>query len=300
MKIKHKIFTFSILILSLTACLQSKNESLRLPNGVSLKNKVFFNPYNIPYLFNINNTFVYVLNEKTIDLINAKNMALTCFGGKNPNDVVEKYDFDFDKKGKILSYSFKKAPDVKNAYTSVKYEYNNDLVTKLIYERYMGQKANAYTNIIRKDGVMNLELHRNNTSNNIDVYSAGEQIQMVIDRIGDRIFSITYYVPTGNSLKSFIESQNSRLDVEAGKLEKCLKYAIYVDNGLPQVGYILGQNYTQENRVQQYSYDDDQRITKYEQWIGLDKITNIEFKYNSKYLPEIITYNERKYNIDFD
>ena len=283
-----------------SSCLSKEKKSLRIPQNVSLKDATFFNPYNLPYLFNVNNSFAYAISDSTLKLIKAKKMSMISYGGKNPNDIREKLSFNFNKSGLIQNFAYHRAPKIDNFFTFVNYEYQNDRVKKLNYDYYMGKKQAVYTNVEYTEHGMTIHINRNSSSNTLQIFQKDGLPSTVVDRVGDRVFSITYFVSVGTSLNAEIIRQNERIAASEEEIAKCLKHVIYVENGLPRVGYVLGQNNVQESRIQQYDYDEGNRIVNYKQWIANDLVTELKFTYTNEYLPETISYNNQIYQIEFD
>ncbi len=288
-----------LLLVIFSACLTEKRKSLRIPKGVSLSHTNIINPYNLPYLFNANNSFVFTFSDSALHEIRARKCTMISYGGENPDEIREKLCFTFMKNGLVDEFAYYRTPKINDYFTKVKYEYEGDRVVNLNYDYYMGTRQDVNTRILYEQNRIVMKVNRQASTNQLEIYGEINKPRILVDRVRDKIFSINYFLPYGESL-SKIREYDSLFQSEPGEISRALRTVTYTENGKPMVAYLLGMNNVQERRVQLYEYDRQGKISSYKQWLADDLVTEIRFGYTNENLPETIAYNNQEYHIEFD
>jgi len=288
---------WSILLIGLFAysCTPAKTDSNEFSDYQPSEERIL----NAPFIGQLEDAPVHfsdLWNRQTIDKLGITRITVYSFGGKSPEDTLEKKVFNFSNhalKLDYLDYKFDETPAVWSKGTA---NWTNDKnILNLSFSKHFGIDRKLTTKVQRnEDGFTILRKKSLDRYDTTWVKGTFENPSLVMTKIGKSVFSVDVYLPEGSST-SDIEYAFKKLNLSQNDLLLTQKNVVFMNNGRPTSAFLLNEAFSQVSQTKSWKYDEYQNLIAYEEMIGSSTVRSITWKYRKDLLPESVTIDRNTY-----
>ncbi|MES2587691.1 MAG: hypothetical protein V4622_01850 [Bacteroidota bacterium] len=289
------LIVISAVSLLFFSCEGNKKNEIKESNNPFTKNLI--NPFFFDQIFNTPNNCGSFWNAKYINQIDVNKVSIFLKGGNNPDNILEKYIYTFDKNGNNDNYSYYYYPNSKDVVNQSNFEYNGNELSKINIYKYFGI-GNLPPVFVSKDPNRTVfyKSKANGKNDSLFYFPSVENPTIIIDKIGNFVNYIEIFVKEGSSRNKIIH-EISKVDSNLTNFDFADKSITYTRNGLPIESYHLGENWIQLERSQTWEYNDFNQPVIIKEWMHGTLIKDIHITYNENSLPKKIEYNRKKYHL---
>ncbi len=277
----------------LSACSERKNEISSEPKFDPSKEQLFklglsTNTVSVPM------QFMPVWVFKTLTKIGLKKITIHYKGGKNPQDTLQKNEFNFDWDKKISKFV--------ETGNSPNGKYISEGVYHLIDENHIeidyktintDKKEKKYkTKILNKNKSRIVLRMRGDKLIDSTIFNyVSDKVQTNVLKIGDFVNSVQIFVPE-NTNKTTIVAIYKSLNLSISNTSTATISVIYTKNKLPTSSYSLNNEFVQIAKEKEWKYDSNYCLTSYAEFYNNTPVKTIKFTYNKNFLPKTMTVND--------
>lgn len=293
---------WSIVLVSLLAysCTPAKTESKEFSGYQPSEDRIL----NAPFIGQLEDAPVHfcdLWNRKTIDKLGITRITVYSFGGKSPEDTLEKKVYQFSNHGlklDYLDYKFDETPAVWSKGTAI---WTNDRnILNLSFNKHFGIDRKLTTKIQRnEEGFMILRKKSLDRYDTTWIKGTLENPNLVLTKIGNSVFSVDVYLPEGSST-SDIKYAFDKLNLSPNDLLLTQKNVVFVKNGRPTSAFLLNELFSQVSQTKSWKYDGNENLVEYDEMIGSSTIRSITWKYRKDMLPESVTIDRNTYFYSYE
>ncbi len=240
--------------------------------------------------------FADLWNRKTIDKLGITRITIYSFGGKSPEDTLEKKVFSFSDHGHkldYLDYKFDETPAVWSKGTANWTSDEN--ILNLSFSKHFGIDRKLTTKVQRtEDGFMILRKKSLDRYDTTWIKGTLENPNLVLTKIGKSVFSVDVYLPEGASTTD-IEYAFAKLHLSPNDLLLTQKNVVFMKKGRPISAFLLNESFSQVSQTKSWKYDENENLIGYEETIGNSTVRSISWKYRKDLLPESVTIDRNTY-----
>lgn len=288
-----KTLAILFLFFSLLSCKENKETDNDKFNDPFRKNLI--NPLYLDQLFTTPNSFGSVWLDDHVKLLDIDKISIVLKGGNKPDNVLEKYIYNFNKNGQSDTFKYFSYNNSKEVLHETNLSFSGNLISKINVIKYFGV-GNLPPVFVTKNNKATIfyRSKSNNKNDSLFFFPNVEQPTIIIDKIGNYYNSVEVIVPKGSSSTEIMNKLMS-VDSKLENFDLSEKLLTYTENGYPIESYHLGENWNQMELAKQWEYNNFMQPTHFNQWIHGTKVKDIDIVYNENALPKKITYNRKKY-----
>jgi hypothetical protein len=288
--IKRILFFFSpiLFLLSCSGNSNEKNENIGFRKNI-------FNPFHVDQIFNTPNNFGSFWVSNNVKQLNVNKINLILKGGDNPDNVLEKYVYEFNSKGQNNNYSYFNFSTQKEAINETNFEYSDNLLSKINIYKYFGVGNLPPLKVYYSDNyTVFCKSKANGKNDSLFFYPSVDNPKLIVDKIGKFVNYMEVIIKHGATKKEIL-NQISAYQPYLSEFDLAEKTITYTKNNLPFESYHLGDNWTQLQRSQYWEYNKFNQVILFKEWLHGTLIKDINILYNENSLPKKIIFNRKKY-----
>jgi len=292
-----KISYWSIIFLGLTllSCGGEQTSNKQFTDYNPKKDNII-NPYWAEFIEDAPTRSPDCWNKLVINKLKIKSIELYAFGGDNPEDTLEKKIFSFSNKGRVLEYEdfkFSETPAIWSRGTLRFYEDFEEM--DITFSKHFGINRQISTRALKTDECTILLRKKNgNLYDTTFVYGSLQKPHLVITKIGKNVYSIDAYVKSTAST-SEIKAMFAKVNRPEAELLFSERNVVFIENGKPVSSFMLNEEFVQVTQVKQWDYDENQNLTRYQEFIGNSVVRDIEWTYRADFLLQSVTIDRKQY-----
>ncbi len=280
--------------MSLSACSGDNEKSTTFPE-IDLQKTPLFHHTTVGTLIEAPVNYPEVWNREALEELGIRHIVMYSKGGKNPEDTLMQFRFDYSNNWKKLTYSDCKNDKQLRLITkgTVNYKPNNSK-GNIQFTQFFGVKKTMETRIQKVDsGFLLLRSKSQQRYDSTWVIGSFSQPKAIVSKIGNSIFSVELFMPEGSSSKDIQRALNNVPMLKNGfQAAQCSVTFMLHDK--PQETFLLNETNSQVAKIKEWTYKGEQ-ISAYKEWLGNSVIRDMNWHYSDSQLPDYVVIDRNTY-----
>lgn len=284
----------ALFLASLAACTDNNNISTTLPT-IDLKKTPLYHYTTVGTLIEAPVNYPEVWNRDALQQLGVRHVLMYSKGGKNPEDTLMQFRFDYSDNWKKLAYSDCKDERQLRLITKGSVNYKPDQSSgEIVFSQFFGVKKDMKTRIQQIDnGFLLLRSKSQQRYDTTWVIGSFNNPKVIVSKIGNSIFSVELFMPEGSSNKQITRTLESIPMLKNGfQAAQCS--VVFMQHNKPQNAFLLNETNSQVAKIKEWTYKDDQILT-YKEWLGNSVVRDMSWYYNDSQLPEYTVIDRNTY-----
>jgi len=305
LEIENKILNYKVLFsfvafVCLLSCNPDKPAEFQLPYNVNLNSYGFYDLINIEQIIDPPFKSTESWNDSLLKLCRIRKINFTRTGVKNPDNIAEKIQFNFNESGKLKSFdhSNNEISATNRTYITFLKSEENKSIFKV--DEYFGNKSNI---LVEQENYPELSVYRriseqNTKEENRSIYHNNKLI-LKIEKHGDFVSRVQFIQDISLPIKT-LEANLDHAHISFEEFLLAEKLVTFTENGLPQKSYLIDENFVKGNLCQEWIYEGRKKLIGYKKYVNGVCIKDMEFEYsNDKILKQLII-DQNIYSISYN
>ncbi|MES2554920.1 MAG: hypothetical protein V4604_02155 [Bacteroidota bacterium] len=284
----------ALVLVSLSACSGDNEKSTTFPE-IDLQKTPLFHHTTVGTLIEAPVNYPEVWNREALEELGIRHIVMYSKGGKNPEDTLMQFRFDYSNNWKKLTYSDCKNDKQLRLITkgTVNYKPNNSK-GNIQFTQFFGVKKTMETRIQKVDsGFLLLRSKSQQRYDSTWVIGSFSQPKAIVSKIGNSIFSVELFMPEGSSSKDIQRALNNVPMLKNGfQAAQCSVTFMLHDK--PQETFLLNETNSQVAKIKEWTYKGEQ-ISAYKEWLGNSVIRDMNWHYSDSQLPDYVVIDRNTY-----
>jgi hypothetical protein len=284
----------ALILVSLTACSDNNDPATSFPN-INLKKTPLFHYTTVGTLIEAPVNYPEVWNRDALQQLGIRRIVMYSKGGKNPEDTLMQFRFDYSDNWKKLAYSDYKNDKQLRLITKGHIDYKpNESQGTIVFSQFFGVKKEMETRIQQVDG--GFLLLRSKSQQRYDstwVIGSFSQPEAIVSKIGNSIFSVELFMPEGSGSNDIRRALN-RVPMLKNGFQAAQCSVVFMEKNKPKNAFLLNETNSQVAKIKEWTYQDDQ-IATYKEWLGSSVIRDISWHYGESQLPDYVVIDRNTY-----
>lgn len=289
----------ALILVLLAACTDQPGSSATF-REIDLQKTPLFHYTTIGTLIEAPVSYPETWNRDALQQLGVKHIVMYSKGGKNPEDTLMQFRFDYSDNWKKLAYSDCKNDKQLRLVTEGKVNYKiNDPEGTIEFSQFFGVKKNMKTRIQQvDDGFLVLRSKSQFRYDSTWVIGSFTQPKAIISKIGNSIFSVELFMPEGSSSKD-IQRALDRIPLLKNGFQAAQCSVVFMENDKPHSAFLLNESKSQVAKIREWTYKDD-RILTYKEWLGSSIIRDMSWHYSDSQLPDYVVIDRNTYFYSYE
>lgn len=289
----------ALILVLLTACSDNNNPSTSFPK-INLKKTPLFHYTTVGTLIEAPVNYPEVWNRDALQQLGIRRIVMFSKGGKNPEDTLTQFRFDYSDNWKKLAYSDYKNDKQLRLITKGHIDYKpNESLGTIAFSQFFGVKKEMTTHIQQVDG--GFLLLRSKSQQRYDstwVIGSFSQPEAIVSKIGNSIFSVELFLPEGSGSNDIKRALN-RVPMLKNGFQAAQCSVVFMKQNKPQNAFLLNETNSQVAKIKEWTYQDDQ-IATYKEWLGSSVVRDISWHYSESQLPDYVVIDRNTYFYSYE
>src|SRR3990167_2479462 len=277
----------ALVLVSFSACTDGNGKSTTFPE-INLQKTPLFHY-----------TTVGTLTEAPVNL-GIRHIVMYSKGGKNPEDTLMQFRFDYSDNWNKLTYSDSKNDKqlrliTKGTVSFKSAKWNGEIV----FSQFFGVKKAMKTYIKQTDsGFLLLRSKSHQQYDSTWVIGSFSHPEVIVSKIGNSIFSVELFMPEGSSNKDIKRALDNVPMLKNGfQAAQCS--VVFMQDNKPQNAFLLSETNSQVAKIKEWTYKDNQ-ISTYKEWLGNSVIRDMSWHYDDSQLPDYVVIDRNTYFYSYE
>ena len=283
-----------LILVSVTACTGDDDDIKTFPT-INLQQTPLYHYTTVGTLIEAPVNYPDTWNRDALRKLGIRHIVMYSKGGKNPEDTLMQFRFDYSDNWKKLSYSDCKNDKQLRLITEGTINYKpNEPKGDIVFTRFFGVKKTMETRIQKiDDGFLLLRSKSQQRYDSTWVIGSFSKPKAIISKIGNSIFSVEIFMPEGSSNKE-IASKLESIPLLKNGFQAAQCSVVFMQNGKPQSAFLLNETNSQVAKIKEWTYHGNQ-ISTYKEWLGNTVIRDMSWHYTETQLPEYVVIDRNTY-----
>lgn len=299
MVMKTIFLIFPILVL-LAACTGMKKKEYQLPSKVNLSTYGFFDPFYAELLIDPPLRSYYMWNDSLLSLCGIFHMEFIHRGVKSPVDIHEKTDYQFNRSGFPLSYTYYNFEISPKIYTQIDFNTHKNGVISYDVPLFFGKKDKQSVSVRRNiNKLISIRKKENLVNDSSFVYFENNKATVSVEKMGNFVSKVHFILDIHKSL-SGLKSLLQKCNINPEEFLLAEKTLTFTEQGLPQKSYNISENFIKEDLTAEWIYENNKKLSNFKKYINNHLVKDISFKYSEDKVLRSFTVNRKLYEIHYN
>ncbi|MDH4472225.1 MAG: hypothetical protein QE487_06435 [Fluviicola sp.] len=283
-----------LFLVSLTACTDHNDISTDFP-AINLKKTPLYHYTIVGSLIEAPVNYPEAWNREALKQLGIRHIVIHSKGGKNPEDTLMQFRFDYSNDWKKLAYSDCKNDKQLKLITEGTITYRSEQSSgEIVFSQFFGVKKAMKTRIQQTDdGFLLLRSKSQQRYDTTWVIGSFSHPKVIVSKIGNSIFSVELFMPEGSSSKQITQALESIPMLKNGfQAAQCS--VVFMQHNKPQSAFLLNETNSQVAKIKEWTYKGDQILT-YKEWLGNSVVRDMSWHYTDSQLPDYAVIDRNTY-----
>lgn len=294
------LFLIFPILLILVACAGMKKKEYQLPSKVNLSTYGFFDPFfaeqiNEPPLRSFN-----MWNDSLLSICGIFHMEFINRGVKSPVDIHEKADYQFNRSGTPLNYSYYNFELSPSIYTQIEFNTHKNGIISFDVPLFFGNKDKQFVSVKRSTNkLISIRKKENHVYDSSFVYYENNKATVFVEKMGDFVSKVHFILDIHKSL-SGLKNLLQRCNITAEEFLLAEKTLTFTEQGLPKKSYHITENFIKEELTAEWIYENNKKLSYFRKYINNHLVKDISFNYSEDKVLRSFTFNRKLYEIHYN
>jgi hypothetical protein len=278
-----------------------KKEEYSLPSKVSLSTYGFFDPIYAEQLVEPPLKSFNMWNDSLLSLCGIFNIEIIHRGIKSPEDLHEKSDYQFNRIGLPVSYSyFNFELSSATAYTKAHFTTDHNGINTITIPIFFGLKEQQKISVKQSsDRLISVRTKKNLVQDSSIIIYKNTIPVVYIDKLGDFVSKVHFVLDIHKSL-SELKSIFKVCNIKPEEFLLAEKIVTFTEAGFPQKSYHISENFIKGELIAEWIYENNKKLTHFRKYINNHIVKDFSFVYSEDKVLRSFTYNRKQYEIHYN
>lgn len=292
-------FFFTILLF-LASCTGIEKKEYQLPKKISLSSYGFFDPFYAEQILEPPLRSFNMWDDSLLSLCGIYHIEFINRGVKSPVDIHEKADYQFNRSGFPINYTYYNFELSQDVYTQIEFNTLKKGVVSFNVPIFYGKKDKQFVNVTKTaECLLSVRKKENLEFDSSFVYFEDNKPVVYIEKIGNFVSKVHFILDIHKSL-SGLKGLLPKYHITADEFLLAEKTITFTEQNLPKKSYHITENFIKEELTAEWNYENNKKLTNFRKYINNHLVKDISFNFSDDKVLRSFTYNRKQYEIHYN